>query len=254
MKIALPISQYFEQVKTELLPLIGAVVARKESHLKEDFKDKDVLFHTNGLIDDDFGKVADNQEFLEKLQTFATLFSFDLGPSCCKVDCSEDDGYIAKSPVLTESQIFRIADKRINNIRKYFKGVISVENLDYHSSGACEIVCVPEFIDRFVKEFDVGLTLDIGHAEVTCDNLSMDIYDYLKRMPLSKVTEIHLTHASGGEDLHMLPTDKEYKLLDFVLSKSRADYIAIEYYFDTESIINGNRQLAQFLENRGGAR
>lgn len=249
MKIGLPISQYFEQVKIDLLPIAGAVSVRKEKDLDKDFEGKDVLFHANGFINDEFDALINNCRFLKKIQSRAGLLSFDLGPSCRKVGCFHN-GYVAKSHILTEGQILKIADKKINNIRKYFKGIISVENLDYHLSGAYEIVCVPEFVDAFVKEFNVYLTLDIGHVEATCSNLSIDIHDYLERMPLSKVIEIHLSRSFLGKDSHELPDEKEYKLLDFVLKKSSANYIILEYYHDADNIIYGNKKLARFLKRK----
>lgn len=250
MRISLPLSRHFEGVKTDLLPFAGGITVREEKDLEKGFKDKDILFHTNGFINDEFDESVNNRRFLEKLNSYASLLSFDLGPSSRRVEYSED-GYIARSPVLTEGQILKIAYRKIYNIRKYFKGIISVENLDYHPSGAYETVCAPEFISGFVKRFNVSLTLDIGHVIVTCNKLSMDVYDYLERMPLLDVVEIHLAHSPGGRDSHMLPTEKEYRLLEFVLERTHARYIVLECYCTPEGIISGNRQLMQFLKDRG---
>lgn len=250
MKIALPLSQYIDQVKVDLLPIMGAIVLREEKHLDVNFEYKDMLFHTNGFIDDEFDLSVNGGKFLQKLNSYVKLLSFDLGPSCRKVACPEE-GYAAKSPVLNEDQILHIAEKKLMNIRKHFKGRISVENLDYHPTGAYEIVCIPEFIHRFVVEFNTGLTIDIGHVEVTCNNLSMNEYEYLEQLPLSKVTEVHLTHSPGALDVHLLPKQKEYRLLDFILKKVNPDYIVLEYYKDPGKIISGNRQLMDFLKRRG---
>ncbi|UCB56976.1 MAG: DUF692 family protein [Candidatus Omnitrophota bacterium] len=250
MRISLPLSQYFEQVKTDLWPFISAVVVREEKNLNRKFRNKDILVHANGFINDEFDELINNRRFLEKLNSCASLLSFDLGPSCHKIDYSEH-GYIAKGPVLTESQILRIADRKISNIRKFFKGIISVENLDYHALGAYEVVCNPDFINKFVEKFNICLTLDIGHVEVTCSNFSIDPYDYLEKLPLSKVVEIHLARSVGSRDSHMLPTEKQYRLLEFILQRVHARYIVLEYYFKPEGIIQGNRELMQFLKDRG---
>ena len=249
MKIALPVSKYFEQVKSDLLPLIGAVFIREEKYMNEDFRNKEILFHANGFINDEFDELVNNRRFLEKADSCANLLSFDLGPSCRKVDCSEE-GYVAKSSVLKERQILEIAEKKIANIRRYFKGIISVENLDYHPSGAYESVCDPGFISHFVESFDLGLTLDIGHVEVTCNCLGIDEYDYLKKLPLSKVVEIHLVRSEGIDDSHFLPMKREYELLDFILKRTNVHYIVIEYHSDPDGIIEGNKQLINFLKER----
>lgn len=249
MKIALTISENFDRIKAYLLPVIGAVVFREKKHLSSEFDTKDVLFHTNGFINNGFDILVNNNEILKKLNLAVKFLSFDLGPSCTEVQCPEE-GYIAKSSVLNENQILSVAKKKIANIRKYFKGQISVENLDYHPTGAYEIVCDPDFISRFIDKFNVGLTLDIGHIEVTCNNLAVNEYDYIDQLPLQFVKEIHISRSSGQLDAHLLPDEKEYRLLDYILKKTQTDYIVLEYYKCPRGIIEGNIKLSEFLKKR----
>ncbi len=254
MKIALPFSQHFHAVSAALLPLSGALSVRSPDFFlkggvrRGPFTAKEILFHANGFIDDGFDAMMTGV-FLKALNTYASLVSFDLGPSA-RIVKTGANGYSAESPVLSERQIVVSAKRKLTFLRRYYKGVISVENLDYHDSGAYELVCDPGFIRRFIREFDLSLTLDIGHAEVTSRHLGMDTGAYIRKMPLSAVREIHLSRASGLRDAHQLPSAQEYELLDLILEAARSSYVVIEYYRHPRGIIAANQKLMRFLKKR----
>lgn len=249
IKITLPYNRYRGRVKRELERYASALMVNDVKNLKGG-AEKEIIFHTGGFIDDKFDETINSVPFLKNLDKKARLLSFDLGPSCRKTSLS-NNGYIAQSRILDGEEIMRIAEKRIADLRKHFKGVLSVENLDYHPSGAYEFVCDPGFISEFIKHNSVRLTLDIGHLEVTCAAYGMRGYDYLKRLPLSKVCEIHFVRSVGCRDAHMLPDRDEYRLLEFVLESSEAEYIVIEYNGSDAGIIRGYKRLIRFLARKG---
>ncbi|MFC1807224.1 DUF692 family multinuclear iron-containing protein [Candidatus Omnitrophota bacterium] len=251
MKVALPVSQYYSEVRSKLLPVSGALFIRQRSDLDKRMRGKDAIFHANGFIDDGFDDMVNNREFLSYINNEIELLSFDLGPSALQVKCHSSDGYITSHAPLSEIEIFNIAKNKIGNMRRLYKGPISLENLDYHPTGAYEHVCEPAFISKLINDLDLFFTLDIGHVEVTCNNLSLDKYEYLRKLPLSRVFEIHITHSPGAEDMHMLPTDQEYDLLDYVLGHSCPRYIVQEYHYEPDGMIDGVRRLVKFLKKRG---
>lgn len=125
-----------------------------------------------------------------------------------------DNHNIAESEVLPREKVI----KQITRALDYLTGFtelleipLAVENLDYHSGGAYEYICEPEFINEVFKQNkNLYLLLDIAHAEISAIELlgkkpeyCLEVtQEYLKRLPLERVIEIHInspiwTEGSG---------------------------------------------------------
>ncbi len=240
MKIALTVSQYFYTVYPMLKDYVGAIVV-KDINAVPVFQGIDKTFHLNGFINDEFDALV-TPEFLNKLIEYnINLLSFDIGPSCKKV--SIEKFYKIRGPLLDPRDILAIGTQKIKKIRKYYSGSISLENLDYHKGGAYEYVCEPDFISCAIKEWDVGLTLDIGHVNVSCMHYGISPHDYIKSLPIDRLKEIHISGSKGEEDLHDLPSRGDYDLLKFVLKTKLPEYLVLEYYWDPNLIINEIKKL-----------
>lgn len=244
VKIALVCSQHFHKAFPEVKDLTGAVQLRNLDIPKESVN-LEKTFHTNGFIDLDFDRGV-SEDFLKALnRNDIKLFSFDLGPSCTGVTMK--DFYLASGSVLSAEDILRIGTRKIGFIKRNFSGNIALENMDYHPGGAYEHVCKPEFIAQALKLWDAGLVLDIGHAVVSSFVYGMQPRDYIAGLPLERVKEVHFSHAQGNFDLHGLPEEEDYRLLEFILSVSSPEYLVLEYYGDPESIILETKKMADFL-------
>ncbi|MDP4177570.1 MAG: DUF692 family protein [Bacillota bacterium] len=111
---------------------------------------------------------------------------------------------------------------------------------------------IPEKIRELVIENDVFFLLDISHANLTAKYNGFDIYDYLRKLPLNRVKEIHVN--GSGYDNNGLPKDthesmkkEEYELLKWVLNYTNPDIVILEYTgIDTES----NEQVIASLEEQ----
>jgi len=251
-KIALPISQFFSAVFPELQGIAEVLIVRdvtRDAGAQAEPLRK--VYHTNGFIDTRFAEEM-NEQFLDTLgKNNIEHISFDFGPSCLDAEFNPrmQDCFwpVNSSPTLDKEEIIDIALRRLNGIRKTFKGRVALENLDYHEGGAYEHVCEPEFISEALKKLACYLALDIGHLLVTCFNFRLDPKEYLSRLPLELVREVHLSHPEAGFDKHGAPTDYEYGILDYLLSCSSPDFIVVEYYEKPELIIKENRRLNDFL-------
>lgn len=250
--IALPVSQHFNAVFPQLKGVADLLVVRDFGRLpgmREDYLPK--VYHTNGLVNIEFAEEM-NGKFLENInKNNIKHISFDLGPSCLdvKFNPQEHDCFWPNnsSPTLGEHEILEVATERLKNIRQVFNGSIALENLDYHKGGAYEHVCEAGFICDALNKLGCYLALDIAHLLVSCFNFGIDQFTYISMLPLDLIKEIHLSHPQGNFDAHSAPTDNEYKLLEFLLSKSNPDFIVIEYYDQPEVIIKENKRLHEFL-------
>lgn len=182
---------------------------------KEYGSDERFLFHvqypslgggTLNLVNSEFkGKLGES--FKDILQsTRPEWISLHLGFGCEKLITGGQFGFErGDSEILEESVISERIIENIDYVRKnFFDGEILLENLDYMpldlSKGSYEHVCNPEFIKMVLEETGCSMLLDIGHAAVSSKNYGYDdAMEYLNKLPLEKVIEIHMS-GSGIED------------------------------------------------------
>lgn len=252
--IGLPVSQHFMDVFPVIEDIVDVLVVRDLKRFPADIDGSyRKSYHTDGLVNSQFAKEM-SYEFINILNINEIYhLSFDLGPSCVDVELNNKRNDIYwpcnGSEVLAPEDILKIAGERINSIRKIFNGIISVENLDYHTGGAYEYVCEPDFIAYAVKKLNVDITIDVAHLLVTCHNLHLDPFNYISKLPLKSIREVHISHPDGDNDKHDPPTEYEYELLDYLLSESAPDFIVVEYYKNPKKIIEENIKLFNFLNS-----
>lgn len=63
----------------------------------------------------------------------------------------------------------------------------------------------PEFICEVLRRTGCGLLLDVSNVHVSCTNHARDPRDYLQRLPLDRVGEIHLAGFATREDAQGRP-------------------------------------------------
>jgi uncharacterized protein (UPF0276 family) len=104
--------------------------------------------------------------------------------------------------------------KEIVILKREFAGypVIS-ENLpfrplipEYHLASDAEL------ISKAITETDTGLLLDISHARITADTLGMNYQEYVEKLPLDRLHELHITgvrryHGFLEDHFEMQPED-----------------------------------------------
>lgn len=251
-KIALAVSQNFEAVFPRLKDRVGSLVVNDLAKIVPGLRGYELTAHMNGFIDSDFDKTATPEFFSGLRRHGVELLSLDLGPACREVKLEEF--YKPASPVLSPDEIVAIGRERLKTIRAGYSGAVSLENLDFHPGGAYDHVCDPSFIARALKDWDAGLTLDIGHMSVTCFQTGMDPKEFIRRLPLDRLMEVHVSHANGDDDTHALPTDADYALLDYLFTLARPRYLKLEYYWDADAIVRETLKLADFVAARVPAR
>lgn len=140
-----------------------------------------------------------------------------------------DNHSVAESPILLKDEIIKRFTESLNFLSGLTEEMgipLAVENLDYHSGGAYEYVCEPEFINKiFEKKENLYLLLDVAHAEISAVELSEGEPEhrleatrgYLKRLPLERVIEIHINSPIWQDknplDMHFPITKIEGELL-----------------------------------------
>ncbi len=98
----------------------------------------------------------------------------------------------------------------------------------------------PDRITEVVSETGCGLVLDTGHARVSAARLGLDAHDYLARLPLNQLVEVHVSgpRVRDGRlvDAHEPLEEIDYALLDWVLKQARPQLVALEYTREADAL------------------
>lgn len=124
-------------------------------------------------------------------------------------------------------RIFDIILTDINTVVEQFGPErVIVENSPYRGiSGNTMRMCVlPEMITQVVEETGCGLLLDIAHAIVTSKTLGMEVDEYISKLPVTRLKEmhfagIHLDPISGMWDDHLSIQENDWYWLDWVIDR-----------------------------------
>jgi uncharacterized protein (UPF0276 family) len=110
-------------------------------------------------------------------------------------------------------------------VRRFGRERVILENIPYRSMGSALRLCVePELITRVVEETGCGFLFDIPHARISAHNLGIDEREYICRLPVVKLKELHFTgvHYFGSWLQDHLPAQAaDWSLLEWVLERIR---------------------------------
>ena len=133
---------------------------------------------------------------------------------------------------LSREENIRIITRNVQYlIRNYPEmSFVSLENVD--SPKRHGISVDPTFIREVINTSGADFLLDISHAIYAAYNFKEDIYDYLMKLPLDKVKEIHINgwmFNDNGFMAHIKITEEGYEILKWVLGRCKPEIITVEY-------------------------
>jgi hypothetical protein len=138
----------------------------------------------------------------------------------------------------TEETIKHVAS-RIKEAQEIVELPLILENIPFYTRMPKGDFGEAEFIARTLEEADCGMLLDLNNLHVNSINHGFDPKEFLDRIPLERVVQIHLagpgTYGKRTIDTHGTPVPAAvFDLLDYVLSKQtqvKAVMIERDQYF-----------------------
>lgn len=95
-----------------------------------------------------------------------------------------------------------------------------------------------------VRESGCGFLLDLAHARVAASYQGQPARDYLARLPLERLVEIHVSGPRPGPyqdgrliDAHQPMQEADRDLLSWVLERGRPRAVTLEYSKDRAQIV-----------------
>lgn len=139
-----------------------------------------------------------------------------------------------------------ICYNNIATIRKFLPGTpIIIENVPYQY-GEHSFCFDPEVINYYCSKYDLGLLLDISHLCVYAENNNLDVDDYLSKLPLNKVREVHISgfyqdNIGKYIDSHFECFNKVYELYEKILNLTNTiEMTTLEYpVYNNMDVVNG---------------
>ena len=113
---------------------------------------------------------------------------------------------------------------------------VAIENVDTIRWGD---LIKPENITQLINETECDFLLDIGHAFCASRAIGEDFRTYLSKLPLQKVSEIHINGwVETDNDImgHLKINDLGYQILKELLNECSPQIITIEYGRDYDRI------------------
>lgn len=132
-------------------------------------------------------------------------------------------------PVSEEKTVENII-KNVKELRKIFGMRIILENVPAsRKKPQNNFMASPEFIKRVVEATDTGFLFDIGHARAAAEVLEIPFDEYVERLPMDRLVEMHLAGSMEKLDGHLSPNHSKMNEEDYEFTKNAlASYPTIE--------------------------
>jgi uncharacterized protein (UPF0276 family) len=133
-----------------------------------------------------------------------------------------------------------VVERMLNGVMTWKKNLdvdLLIENVPFYDfRGTLRCATDPEVITAICNQADVGLLLDLAHLRVAAHNRKEDVEQYLMRMPLERVQEIHVCGPADDpvnegylKDSHLEMKDVDYELLVKALNGTTPKIVTLEY-------------------------
>ncbi len=139
---------------------------------------------------------------------------------------------------MTDADIYERMSKQVQIFKKNLSVPLLLENCPDSPEDRIQFDHHPFFdadlISHFLAANDVGFLLDLTHAKITAQYNNLNIKDYIKKLPLNRVAEIHVNGSSFDKnnfpiDTHQSMEKQDYELLEWVLQYTKPSIISLEY-------------------------
>ena len=190
---------------------------------------KDVMFH--GFIGETGSNIAD-KNFFENRDKEKQKEYFE----------KSNTPYISmhinamQEPIPNEEEALMVIKENVNRLRKEFGREIILENVPaFRNREEYNFYANPDFISKVIEETKCGFLFDIGHARAAAEVLDISFENYVERLPMDKLIEIHLAGCMKKIDGDLAPNhskmnEEDYIFLENLLKTNKTlQVVTLEY-------------------------
>ena len=245
-KLATPISHLFFKEENARIIMEASDCLECRDHSFEKKHRNQEVFHCDLQPIQNLGQLEFNYlENIKKNKPDLKLISFHMA-TCYDAPTIEDGRFIPGGNKLKRETLILNALKNLTKIKYLFGSTvdIAIENNNYYKTEAYDFITDPEFISTVIKQNDINFLFDIAHAKVSAFNQAVSFENYISRLPLDRLIQIHISRPGINEngeifDKHELPGDEEFmEVINLLKSHSTVKYLTIEYYRDANVLVS----------------
>lgn len=145
--------------------------------------------------------------------------------------------------------------QQVTRLERVISVPVLLENIEPLPFQGYDFEVQGERIAHVIEQTGCGLVLDTGHARVSAAVLGVDVHEYLGRLPLHRVVQIHVSgpRMRSGRlmDVHEPLQEIDYALLDFVLARTHPQMVTLEYVRERDAL---REQLFRLRDTLGSRR
>jgi uncharacterized protein (UPF0276 family) len=119
-----------------------------------------------------------------------------------------------------------VAVARIRELRDAIERPVAIENISYYAHPGEAEMSEEEFLIEVLERADAKLLLDVNNVFVNCTNHKQDPKQFIERMPLERVVQLHVAGHSRLDNGLIVDThgdavvDGVYALLEYTLART----------------------------------
>ena len=162
--------------------------------------------------------------FLQQVKTFIKNFNVKIYSEHLSFAKFENAHLFDLLPIPFREDSVKHISLRIRQVQDFLEIPLAIENVSYYTSVEAEMT-EHDFINNIVEESGCNLLLDVNNVFVNGFNHHYDPYEFIDKMPLDKVSYIHMAgHKRVAPDL-IIDTHGEaiiepvYQLFDYTMKK-----------------------------------
>lgn len=142
-------------------------------------------------------------------------------------------------PVFLNDEVVERIILKVREIKQMSNRPFLLENVVFYPTPTGNL-SEYEFIRAVIEGADCGMILDLNNIFINAKNHSYDPYEFIKKLPLDRVVEIHLAGGAFEHgiffDTHSHPIPSQvWELFDFICKKVSFKAVIIERESDLEN-------------------
>lgn len=253
-KLATPISHLFYEDKSvfeDIIKYSDCLEGRDRTH-NLTFPEEEI-FHSDYQpiheLNDSLWKYF---EKVAKTKPNIKMVSFHVA-SCCDQPVLNGRMWEAGGKIYSVQEMKLNAKSNFERLRKIFPAgtKFAIENNNYYPTKAYEHVCDADFISELASENDLFFLFDIAHSIVSAKNMKVEWNDYIKKLPLDRMIQVHICTPGDDSglafDAHEYPTNEILDVVKDLMKYPQLEYFTVEFYKDKDKLINSLKQVRKII-------
>jgi hypothetical protein len=165
-------------------------------------------------------------------------------------EAQRSTGYTA--PDMPRDEAMERIVRRAEQLRRELPVPLLLENLPHWPTQTSDLAAEPDFIAEALLETGCDMLLDLSHSRVSGALLGLPDDDYLFRLPLGRVVEVHVSgpRPRNGilRDVHEPMSEEDYALLGWLLRRTHVEAVTLEYWKEADAHAEQLLRLMEIVE------